>query len=132
MDRFLEVGDVIEIKKGMPVNIDSPKDRILAIPNVPDDYCKTLVFAGKTYNFSDEKTIDTSYLLGDYVVINIEMKEMNCLGRKLYQNVICKKLNDGEYDKNGIEVSFSQTPTYSATICPDHLELKKKMEKMFV
>ena len=46
--------------------------------------------------------------------------------------VYCKKLKDGKYDADGIEINFYQSGCFTAIIEPKHLSVIKTMSKGFL
>ncbi|WPS85658.1 hypothetical protein SMD22_00975 (plasmid) [Brevibacillus halotolerans] len=81
--------------------------------------------------FSKE-LFDTNSLIGEYVVIHTELSGGG-FGHGIYDEypdghkVKCKKLKDGHFDPNGIEVSFYQSGCFSNMITPDMIKPIRKI-----
>lgn len=78
-----------------------------------------LCFVGNTLGFKKDFKIPESKPFkiteGDFVVIDTSF-ESHGLNYPGGYRVFCKKLKDGKFDKNGLEVNFYQTGSFTAMI----------------
>lgn len=72
--------------------------------------------------YDEEYTFDSSYLIGDYVVIEVQE----------YNHVYCKQLSDGKYNEYGVVINFYQHDYYFPKIMENELELIKEMKLCFI
>lgn len=104
MNEFLEVGDVFELKKDEFVYIDGG-----------DKIC-----------VGEENS-------GDYVVVDVKMDGGGYgHGPGDYYpdgfHVYAQKLKDGEYDPDGLKITFYQSGCF--TIVKPYVDVKKRMKKV--
>lgn len=81
-----------------------------------------------------EEQYDGSDLKGEYLVIRTAF-EGGSDGRDWYPNghhVFAKKLKDGKYDPEGIEISFYQSGEFTAMILPSEIQPIRKMTMTFM
>jgi hypothetical protein len=133
MNNYLEVGDVVEIKKGMKIYATLEERFIFCNTPISSKLKITDIEVGKLKGH-DSNIFDTSIFKGEYVVVSTshyeEIKDENF---NPYQfKVICKKLNDdGSYNENGTVISFYQEGFYSAVIKTSEIQPIRKMKMKF-
>lgn len=159
--KFLQDGDIIEIKEGMEIYAPIPEKFVYSNRILSKEYIKEKdITVGKQINNSadinnikstltkklkqsiyseigaevsdisidnlllpileeyKEETLDTRIFSGEYIVVKTETVD-GTKGKDSYPSgykVQCKKLNDGKYDENGVDISFFQSGCFTAII----------------
>lgn len=140
MAEILKTGDVIDIKKGMRVYVDIPgkfiySNRTEASPTA-NELTSHDVSLGQVFK-TTKNVFDTSIYLGEYVVTNREYGGGG-IGMGSHDvfpsgwQIFCKKLKNGIWDENGLELNFYQTGSFTAMIKPREIEPIRKMKQKFV
>ena len=119
---MLKVGDVIKLKKGHSVYMKIPYKFIFKDvdekSNEANDIYTRRVQIGEIYKTS-KKTFKTKNLIGEYVATRAEY-EGGGAGHgsgDVYSDgyhIICRKLLNGKWDSEGIELGFYQSGSFSA------------------
>lgn len=118
--KYLQKGDVIEIKKGMTVYTGADEHKPI----------KTVI--GSVIHLHDsQETFDTGVFIGDYAVIQAGSTgqgsgyDGSVDAAVIYPDgykIICKKLKDGKYDSEGTEIHFYQSGCFSVVIQPSQIQ----------
>ena len=139
---LLKNGDVIQIEKGMKILASIPEKFLYAGRRLSDHNITGKVEVGSAISIPlsentatsgyESETFDTDIFAGEYVVIGAENTgEGSGYGeRTIYPDgykIICKKLKDGNYDNEGIEISFYQSGCFTAIIPPDKIQPVREM-----
>lgn len=102
--KYLQKGDIIEVKKGMKVYSAKNGGRPL-ITEISETGEYAVIEAGSTGQGSGyDGSVDAAVIYPD--------------GYK----IICKKLKDGKYDSEGTEIFFYQSGCFSAVISPAQIQ----------
>ncbi|RHB42146.1 hypothetical protein DW886_16650 [Enterocloster aldenensis] len=89
--------------------------------SVDKEMVKQLVSA-TIAKYKNDYEYDSRHLIGDYVVTEV----------KDNYHVYCRKLQNGQYDEDGIVVDFYQDKLFSPTIMEDQISLVKEMRICFI
>ncbi|MFF2532431.1 hypothetical protein ACFVS2_26550 [Brevibacillus sp. NPDC058079] len=126
--------DVEEVKKQIIKGIQEKFDFRVGI-QVKSEEAET--FVSSILEKYKEERFDSSIFLGEYVVVHTELSGGG-FGHGIHDEypdgheVRCKKMKDGLYDPNGIEITFYQSGFFLNKITPEQIQPIRKMIQTFL
>lgn len=135
MEKFLQIGDVIDLKEGMAVYAEVPEGFIFS--NRRDsmkEKTTAKIVLGEVLDNTLGKTLKTNKFLGKYVVEETTY-DGGSTGYDSYPDgwkVKARKLKkDGSYSDKALSISFYQSGCFTAMIEPKDIQTVGKMKRTF-
>lgn len=134
MSNFLQVGDVIELTKGMKVNAPVESRFVYANRRESKEMTHTVVSIGQILDDTHGNTFDTKKFAGRYVVVHAKSEGGGGSMHDPYPDgwhIIARKLKrDGTYSEKGVTVEFYQSGCFTCEILPKNISLVAKMKRI--
>jgi hypothetical protein len=124
--------EIDKVKESLVVKIQEAFGRTLSLQvenTAIESFVEPMLLGFKT------ETFDTQVYEGEYVVTKTELSGGGSGHNDTFpdgHHVFCQKLNNGLFDKEGLEIHFYQTGSFTVTIKKDEIQPIRKLNPTFI
>ncbi len=135
-DKFLLVGDVIKIEKGMKIYANIPECFVYSNRRASRKPTKHDICVGDVLDSDGKSQYDTSRFIGEYVITDTRIDgggtghgPHDIFPDGYHVTAVMLEL-DGSYNENRICIDFYQSGCFTAMILPNEIKPVRKMQRV--